>query len=216
MRPIAELCAEVDQALQQVSLQLTNDGFVNRRYEGTLDGRPLRSALSLFVDTGNPTRLTSGQATGYQLSLEYDNGLPTRWVMGQDVSVLLRAGLTRVANVTPKALLRADDTAWAGRFLSPEVKPAFTQLAEVATFMEQRPGVVQLQVRRFGDTTLPPLLPLLHAFAAVARASQQAPAPRPSKARLADNRGLMMLLITLAVLATFGTCLVLGYSLLPY
>ena len=201
MRPIAELCAEVDHALQQVSLQLTNDGFVNRRYEGTLDGLPLRGALSLFMDTGSNIRLTSGQATGYQLSLEYDNGLPTRWVMGHDIPVLLGAGLTRVANVTPKALLRADDTAWAGRFLSPEVKPAFTHLAEV---------------RRFGDTTLPPLLPLLHAFAAVARASQAAPAPRPSKARLADNRALMMVLITLAVLATFGTCLVLGFSLLPY
>ena len=216
MRPIAELCTEVDQGLQQVSLQLTNDGFVSRRYEGTLDGRALRAGLSLFVDTGGPHRLTSGQATGYQLSLEYDNGLPTRWVMGTDIPLLLRRGLTRVANVTPSALLRADDTAWAGRFLSPEVKPAFTHLAEVATFAEQRPGVMQLQVRRFGDTTLPPLLPLLHAFAAVARASQAAPAPRPSKARLADNRALMMVLITLAVLATFGTCLVLGFSLLPY
>lgn len=215
MRPIAELCTEVDQALQQVSLQLTNDGFVNRGYQGTLDGRPLRGALSLFMDTGSNVRLTTGQATGYQLSLEYDNGLPTRWVMGTDIPLLIGAGLTRVANVTPKALLRADDAAWAGRFLAPEVRPAFTQLAEVATFMEQRPGVMQLQVRRFGDTTLPPLLPLLHAFAAVARASQQAPAPRASGSRLSDNRGLMMLLITVAVLATFGTCLVLGYSLLP-
>jgi hypothetical protein len=48
-------------------------------------------------------------------------------------------------------------------------------------------------------------------------------APRRQRQRRAPARHawpttarLMMVLITLAVLATFGTCLVLGYSLLPY
>jgi hypothetical protein len=50
------------------------------------------------------------------------------------------------------------------------------------------------------------LAPLLQAFATVSRVSQQAPPPRPAQARLPDNRGLLVGLITFAVLAVMTVC----------
>ncbi|MCB9628216.1 MAG: hypothetical protein H6725_12650 [Sandaracinaceae bacterium] len=206
MRPIEELCNEVDHALTSVGMSMTNGGFVKRTHTGTLDGMRLEATLSVFMDTGAPTRLTTGNATGYVLSIECHNGVATRWVMGKEIPVLLGAGLTRVANITERAMLRADDTDWAARFLAPSVKQAFTLLAEHGTFTEQRPGVLQLQVRRLGSTELPPLPALLQAFAALSATSLQPPAPRHAKARLADNRGLVVTLIAVAVIASVSVC----------
>jgi hypothetical protein len=210
MRPIEELCAEVDAALAQFSMTRTHDGYIARKYAGTLDAQPLRAGLSVFTDP-NQTTLKAKTALGYQLSFELDNGLETRWALGEQIPWLVGRGLARVAHVTPKAPLLADDPAWAERLLTNELKPACARLAQGATFAEQRPGVLQLQIRQMQSTALPELAPLMEAFASVARASARPPSPRPVTPRLSDKRGLVVALIAVATIVTLTTCLVLGF-----
>lgn len=211
---VGEVAAAVDAELARASFVRTSSDadFIMRSYRTTLDGMPLCASLSVFLDPGTPHRLTSGHATGFELAVECTNGLATRWIVGQ-VPLLIGLGLRSAGQLAASGSanrateLRVDDVEWAqARLLCAATRPALEALVGASTFVEQRPNILAAKVLRFGSTELPAIGPWLDAFAAVARASLLAPAPRVAAPRLTDNRPLMILLVALFVIGAFVSC----------
>lgn len=215
MKPLPQLFAEVDDGLARVGL-LRRSGpgeLVARSYETHLDGMPLRATLSVLVDTGTVHRLTSGQATGYVLSVECQNGLATRWLVGASLPLLVGLGLPKLGPVSPGNELRADDEGWArSRLLAGPARGALEGLLAVGAVVEQRPGILEARLSRLGDTHVPDLARWMEAFASLVRLSQMPPNPRVAGARLTDNRGLMMALLSVVVVGVFLGCGVLYWA----
>lgn len=201
MKPVDQLCSEIDAALAVAGLRCVGGPFVARKYEATFDGRPLRATLSVFLDTGNRFRGSTLQAVSYQVTIELENGLPTRWLAARFVPLLLRAGLPTIATLANGAEFRADDAAWSSaRFGAGEGRAAIESLAAHAELVEQRPGLFQVQMRRIADAPAPDFRAELDAFATIARLSAQPPAPKVAASRFTDHRSLMLALIAVVVL----------------
>jgi len=204
MTGVEALCAEFDRRLAELGFELVGGGFIDRRYRGVLDGRQASAALSVYMDTGGPGRMTSGAATGYRLLLRIENGLSARWMTGASTPLLTRLGLTVIDSPVPGTPLRAHDPEWARRrLLSPPGREGLSALLAEAFLVEQRPGILEAQIQRIRAIDVPALPPLVRGLRTLAELSSQPPLPKPAGRRLTDHRGLMVGLLGVVVVGFF-------------
>ncbi len=203
METIESLCARADEALTAAGLPPSGGTFVARSYAGRVGGFEASAALSVFVGTGRVMGGSLGRAHGFALALELRDDLPARWVIGRRVPVLLPLGLGRAGSLEPGVDLRTRDLEWASRLLCDPGRRALVELVAAMDYVEQRPGLLQAKLVRFGSNELPEVGKLLRALELLARTSREPPAPRPSPARLTDRPALMLALLAAAVVAVF-------------
>lgn len=202
-----QLCQVIDAQLATVGFRATGGSFIKRLYQGSLAGLPVRGELSVLVPSQHIL-------LGYVLTLEAQTSVPARWVGGREIPLLLGRGLSAVGDLDG-APIRADDAAWAHRFVEdPGARAALGALLAEASFVEHLPsGALRMQFQRASRPVVPPLVAIMVAFDHLLRVVLASPPPRPAAARWTDQRGLLMVVLAIFVLGFLGGAVALALTL---